>query len=56
MQIDGKVRGRITLPAGADRGALETAALGDPRVKELLGGRAPKKVIVVPGRLVSIVG
>ena len=35
--------------------ALQAAALDDPRVKELLGGAAPKKVIVVPGRMVNIV-
>ena len=55
VQIDGKVRSRITLPADADRPALEAAALADPRVQELLAGQAPKKVVVVPGRLVSIV-
>jgi leucyl-tRNA synthetase len=55
VQIDGKVRSRIILPADADRAAIETAALTDSRVQELLAGRAPKKVVVVPGRLVSIV-
>ena len=55
VQIDGKVRSRITLPADADRAAIETAALADARVQELLAGRPPKKVVVVPGRLVSIV-
>jgi len=56
VQIDGKVRSRVTLPADADRAAIESAALADPRVKELLAGRTPKKVVVVPGRLVNIVG
>jgi leucyl-tRNA synthetase len=55
VQIDGKVRSRITIAADADRPALEAAALADPRVRELLAGGAPKKVVVVPGRLVSIV-
>jgi len=55
VQIDGKVRSRITLPADADRAAI-SAALADTRVRELLASRAPKKVIVVPGRLVNIVG
>ena len=55
VQINGKVRSRITLPVDADRAALEAAALADPRVQELLAGQAPKKVVVVPGRLVSIV-
>jgi leucyl-tRNA synthetase len=44
VQIDGKVRSRVTLPADADRPALEAAALVDQRVRELLAGRAPKKV------------
>jgi leucyl-tRNA synthetase len=56
VQIDGKVRSRLTLPADADRAAIESAALADPRVKELLAGRPPRKVVVVPGRLVNIVG
>jgi len=56
VPIDGKVRSRITLPADADRAAIESAALADTRVRELLAGRAPKKVIMVPGRLVNIVG
>jgi len=56
VQIDGKVRSRLTLPADADRAAIESAALADPKVKERLAGRTPKKVVVVPGRLVNIVG
>ena len=55
VQINGKVRSRITLPADADRAAIEASALSDPRVQELLAGRPPKKLVVVPGRLVSIV-
>ena len=55
VQLDGKVRSRITLPADASAPAIEAAALADSRVRQLLGGRAPKKVIVVPGRLVNIV-
>jgi leucyl-tRNA synthetase len=55
IQVNGKVRSRITVPADADRDAVTAAALDDPRVKELLGGAAPTKVIVVPGRMVNIV-
>jgi leucyl-tRNA synthetase len=55
IQVNGKVRSRVTVPADADRDAVTAAALDDPRVKELLGGAAPKKVIVVPGRMVNIV-
>jgi leucyl-tRNA synthetase len=49
------VRSRIIVPADADNATVEAAALDDPRVKELLGGAAPKKVIVVAGRMVNIV-
>lgn len=55
VQILGKVRGKITVPATADRETLEKAALADERIKALLEGKTVKKVIVVPGRLVNIV-
>jgi leucyl-tRNA synthetase len=56
IQVNGKVRSRITVPADAGTDAVEAAALADAKVVELLAGRAPKKVIVVPGRLVNVVG
>jgi leucyl-tRNA synthetase len=49
------VRARLRLPADAEPAALQQAALQHPRVIELLAGAAPRKIIVVPGRLVSIV-
>ena len=55
VQVNGKVRSRVTVPAAADRAAVESAALGDTKVVTALSGRAPAKVIVVPGRLVNIV-
>jgi leucyl-tRNA synthetase len=55
IQVNGKVRSRITVPADADTASVQAAALDDPRVKELLDGAAPKKVIVVPGRMVNVV-
>jgi leucyl-tRNA synthetase len=55
VQVNGKVRSRVTVPAAADRAAVEAAALGDAKVATALSGRAPAKVIVVPGRLVNIV-
>jgi leucyl-tRNA synthetase len=55
IQVNGKVRSRITVPAEADRAAVEAAALADDRVRELADGRPPTKVIVVPGRMVNIV-
>ncbi|RJO76851.1 leucine--tRNA ligase [Nocardia panacis] len=55
IQVNGKVRSRIQVPADADASAIEAAALADERIAELLGGAAPRKLIVVPGRLVNIV-
>ncbi len=55
VQINGKVRARLQLPADTERTAVQEAALQHPRVVELLAGAAPRKIIVVPGRLVSIV-
>ena len=55
IQVAGKLRDTMTLAKGIDKGAAEAAALARPRIVELLGGAAPKKVIVVPDRLVNIV-
>ena len=55
LQINGKLRGDIKVPAEANKEQIEALALqSEPAVKALNGG-APKKVIVVPGRLVNIV-
>jgi leucyl-tRNA synthetase len=55
LQINGKLRGDIRMPADASREQIEALALqSEPAVKALNGG-APKKIIVVPGRLVNIV-
>jgi leucyl-tRNA synthetase len=53
VQVNGKVRGKIEIAADADEAAVRTAALAE--VAAQLGGKEPKKVIVVPGRMVSIV-
>ena len=55
VQVNGKVRSRLTLPAGSSDKEIESAALADPKVKEFTNGRQPKKVIVVQGRLVNVV-
>jgi leucyl-tRNA synthetase len=55
VQVNGKVRGRITVAADADADALEQAALADDKVQAFLAGASPKKVIVVAGRLVNLV-
>ena len=55
VQVNGKVRGRIVVAADAGRDVLESAALADEKVAAFLAGATPKKVIVVPGRLVNLV-
>ena len=55
VQVNGKVRGHITVAADADTAGVEAAALADPRSSASLAGATPKKVIVVPGRMVNIV-
>ena len=55
VQVDGKVRARVKVPAGASQADHEAAARGDERVAQLLGRVDVLKVIVVPGRLVNFV-
>jgi leucyl-tRNA synthetase len=55
VQVNGKVRGRITVPADADKVSVEALARADEKVLAFLAGAEPKKVIVVPGRLVNLV-
>jgi len=55
VQVDGKVRARVKVPAGATEAEHETAARADERIAALLGGVDVLNVIVVPGRLVNFV-
>jgi leucyl-tRNA synthetase len=55
IQVNGKVRSRITLPAEATVDDVRAAALADEKVAAALDGVEPRKVIVVPGRLVNVV-
>jgi leucyl-tRNA synthetase len=55
VQINGKVRARITAPASATVEEIEAAVLADPGVQTALAGREVKKIVVVPGRMVSLV-
>jgi len=55
VQINGKLRGSIRVAAGADKAAIEAAALASEAAQKQLAGATPKKIIVVPGRLVNIV-
>ena len=56
IQVNGKRRGEIEVPADASKDAITEAAIASEAVQRHLQGRDPKKVIVVPGRLVNIVG
>ncbi len=55
VQVNGKLRGTITVAKGADNATCERAALALDTVQKLLDGKAPRKVIVVPGKIVNIV-
>jgi leucyl-tRNA synthetase len=55
LQVNGKRRGTISVPAGADEAAIHAAALASPDFERFSGGAAPKLVKVVPGRLVNVV-
>jgi leucyl-tRNA synthetase len=55
VQVNGKLRDTLHAPRGLDRAAAEALALASDKVQRQLGGAAPRKVIVVPDRLVNIV-
>jgi leucyl-tRNA synthetase len=55
IQVNGKLRDTVKAAKGADKQALEAMALANPNVQRMLDGAAPRKVIVVPDRLVNIV-
>jgi leucyl-tRNA synthetase len=55
LQVNGKLRGSIVVSASADKATIEQAAIAHEMFQKLSEGAAPKKVIVVPGRLVNLV-
>jgi leucyl-tRNA synthetase len=55
VQVNGKLRGRVSVPADADKAAIESLAVADENVQRFVEGKDIRKVIVVPGRLVNIV-
>ncbi len=55
IQVNGKLRGKVSLPAEADNQAIEAAARADARVAEWLAGKNVVKTIIVPGRLINFV-
>jgi leucyl-tRNA synthetase len=55
VQINGKLRSKVTVAAGIDEKTLREIALAEQRIQELIAGKQIRKVIVVPGKLVNIV-
>jgi leucyl-tRNA synthetase len=55
VQVNGKLRGKVVVPAEADAASIERTARADPKIESLLGGKTVRKVIVVPGKLVNFV-
>jgi leucyl-tRNA synthetase len=55
VQVNGKLRAKIVVPAGADAATLESAARSDERVQTALDDREVRRVVTVPGRLINFV-
>lgn len=55
VQVNGKVRGRVTVPRGLSQEAVEKLAFADDSVKKFMDGKAPKKVVYVQDRLLNVV-
>ncbi|WEG16308.1 leucine--tRNA ligase [Alkalihalophilus pseudofirmus] len=55
VQINGKVRAKLVIPADASRDQMEEIAKNDDKVQEAIGGKTVRKIIAVPGKLVNIV-
>ena len=56
LQVNGKLRGSIKIKREASKEEIEQTAVGHESVQKHLEGRPPKRVIVVPGKLVNVVG
>jgi leucyl-tRNA synthetase len=55
LQVNGKLRGKLRVPAQADSAMIEEAAIASPEVQKHAHGVAPRRVVIVPGRLVNVV-
>jgi leucyl-tRNA synthetase len=55
VQVNGKLRGRVTVPVGADEATVREAALADPNVQRFMEGRPLRKFVYVPGKLANVV-
>ena len=55
VQVNGKLRATVTLPRDAESAAAEAAALADPNVRRAMGEKAPRKIILVPNKVINVV-
>jgi leucyl-tRNA synthetase len=55
IQINGKIKERLTVPAGTSEEEIKRLVLANPTIQSILEGNTPKKLIVVPGKMISIV-
>jgi len=55
VQVNGKVRGKVTVLEGADEGAIWQAVLQEPQITRWLNAKEPRKKVYVPGKLLNIV-
>ena len=55
VQVNGRLRGHVTVPVNSDEAVVRAAALADERVKKFIADKAVRRVIVVPGKLVNVV-
>ena len=55
LQVNGKLRGKLRVAATADSAAIEKAAVASPEVQKHANGAAPRRIVIVPGRLVNVV-
>jgi leucyl-tRNA synthetase len=55
VQVSGKLRATVELPRDADQAAAEAAALAEPTVQRAMEGKTPRKIIVVPNRIINVV-
>ncbi|MBV9622046.1 MAG: class I tRNA ligase family protein, partial [Gammaproteobacteria bacterium] len=55
VQVNGRLRAHITVPAHADEASVRATALADPQVQKYVGGQPVRRVIVVPHKLVNVV-
>ena len=55
VQVNGKVRSRLSLPANQEEDEVKRLALGDEKIKGLIDGKEVRRVVVVPNRLVNVV-